>query len=558
MFSSHRLVDLIMKTDATQYPWTEELEKTVVHSLVTSFGLDFLLFKDKAGGEVDTINNARQDIWASDKEKQRYENREAYDSDKYHHKHIKKEDSTYKKVGKQDKQTQQNGRLHDPYRDAEMARNDPRNLDHVISAKEIHDDRGRVLSELDGIELANQSSNLQSTHESINKSMGETSIDDYLAKLPRLIDNNEKVLARHQKQLADMPRDTPAQRHEARKLEDKIRKKEETIETLKSVNPETMRKRDKEAREPYNQQINQEYYTSSKFLEAAGGAAAMSGVSMGARQMLGLVLAEVWFELREQLPKILEEMRVYFSLDDFMTSIKKTLQGIWLRVQSRFKDFLISFKDGAFAGVLSSATTTLINIFATTQKMAIKIIRELWGNLVKAIKLLIFNPQQLPFVDLCKTVTTILSVGAATVVGSMIYTQLLPLCSFPFGSELASFVSALAVGLITLGLNYFMLYSGLAKKLWAFVDSIMPHAASVRKFQDINAELDRYLTELGRIELNMDVDELTEFSLQLASCNDELQRGLFLKEEIDKRDIELPFEMGNRASTRKWLASKGK
>lgn len=55
-----------MKTAASQYPWAEELERTVVHSLATSFGLDFLLFKDKLGGEVDTINNARQGIWASD------------------------------------------------------------------------------------------------------------------------------------------------------------------------------------------------------------------------------------------------------------------------------------------------------------------------------------------------------------------------------------------------------------------------------------------------------------------------------------------------------------
>ncbi|RHW21291.1 hypothetical protein [Pseudomonas jilinensis] len=544
-----------MKTTATQYPWTEELERTVVHSLATSFGLDFLLFKDKVGGEVDTINNARQGIWASGKEKQRYENREPYDSDKYHDKYVEKKDSIYKKTGENDKISQQKGMLHDAYRDTTMARNDPRDLDHVISAKEIHNDPGRVLAELDGVELANQSSNLQSTHQSINRSMGETSIDDYLAKLPELIENHEKSLAGHQKRLASMPRDTPAQQHEARQLEDKIRKKEEKIKALKSVDSEAMRQRDKEAREPYNQQINQKYYTSSKFWKQTAGASAVAGLNMGTRQMLGLIMAEAWFELREQLPKTLEKLKTNFGLDAFMTSMQQTLQGIWQRIKLRFKDFLTSFKDGAFAGILGSATTTLFNVFATTQKMAIKIIRELWGSLVKAVKLLIFNPQQLPFVDLCKAVTAILSVGAATVAGTMIYTQLLPLCNFPFGSELASFASALVTGLITLGLNYFLLYSRLADKVWAFVDALMPHASSVRKFQAINAELDRYLTELGRIELNLDADELAEFAQQLASCNDELQRGLLLKEEIAKRDIELPYKIGNSASTRKWLAS---
>ena len=39
---------------ATAYPWAAEIEKTIVQSLVTTFGLDFLLFQDKIGGDVDT------------------------------------------------------------------------------------------------------------------------------------------------------------------------------------------------------------------------------------------------------------------------------------------------------------------------------------------------------------------------------------------------------------------------------------------------------------------------------------------------------------------------
>lgn len=544
-----------MNVAATQYPWTEELERTVVQSLATSFGLDFLLFKDNVGGEVDTIHNVRQGIWASDKEKQRYENREAYDSEKYHDRDINKEHSIYKTTGANDKLAQQNGTLHDAYRNTTMAYDEARDLDHVISAKEIHNDPGRVLAGLNGVELANQSSNLQSTHRSINRSMGEASIDIYLAKLPNLIAGHEKKLNFQKEKLSCMPRDTPEQQHKVRVLEDKIRGNEEKIRALKSVDPKAMRQRDKEAREPYNQQINQKYYTSSKFWKQTAGTSAVAGLKMGARQMLGLIMAEAWFELREQLPRILEKLKTEFSLDAFIASVQQTLQGIWRRLKLRFKDFLTSFKDGVFAGILGSATTTLFNVFATTQKMAIKIIRELWGSLVKAVKLLIFNPQQLSFVDLCKSITAILSVGAATVAGTMIYTQLLPLCNFPFGSELASFASALVTGLITLGLNYFLLYSCIADKLWAFVGALMPHAATMQKFQAINAELDRYLTELGKIELNLDADELAEFAQQLAGCNDELQRNMLLKEEIARRGIDLPYEMGNSVSTRKWLAS---
>jgi hypothetical protein len=208
-----------------------------------------------------------------------------------------------------------------------------------------------------------------------------------------------------------------------------------------------------------------------------------------------------------------------------------------------------------FAGVLGSLTTTLFNVFATTQAMAIKIIRELWGQLVKAIKLMVFNPDQLSFVEQCQAVTSLLSVGVATVVGTMAYTQLVPFLSFPFGTELAAFAGALVTGLMTLGLNYFLLHSTMARKLWAFIESLTPHAGTVREFQKINAELDRYLLELGRVEFNMDVDELQAFTQELEACNDEIQRSTILQKAVAARGIELPYEAGNATSTRNWLAS---
>ncbi|MFY9180386.1 MAG: hypothetical protein WAO12_11500, partial [Venatoribacter sp.] len=72
-----------MNTAFKKYPWVDELEKTVVNSLTTTFGLDPSLFKDKVGGEVDTVHNVRQGIYASGDEKKKYENKGAYNSDKY-------------------------------------------------------------------------------------------------------------------------------------------------------------------------------------------------------------------------------------------------------------------------------------------------------------------------------------------------------------------------------------------------------------------------------------------------------------------------------------------
>ena len=538
-----------MHAAAQDFPWAEELEKTVITSLTTSFGLDFLLFKDKQGGEVDTIHNVRNGVWATDAEKQRFEQRGEYDSTPYH------QHANYIATGQKDKASQAAGTLKDPYRNKVMAAHEQRNLDHVISAKEIHDDAGRGLAELSGVELANQSSNLQTTHETLNKSKKQTPINEYLDKLPGLISNHEKSLAGDRARLTQMPRETPQQQHEARALEDKIRKTESKVNELKAVDLEGMRKRDAEARALYDQQINATYYTSSKFLHQTARATGSAALAMGTRQMLGLVMAEVWFELREQLPALLDKLKHTFSLEAFVDSISNSLKGIWKRVQARFNDFLLAFKDGVFAGVLGSLTTTVFNIFATTQAMAIKIIRELWGQLVKAIKLMVFNPDQLSFVEQCQAVTSLLSVGVATVVGTMAYTQLVPFLSFPFGTELAAFAGALVTGLVTLGLNYFLLHSAMARKLWAFIESLTPHAGTVREFQAINAELDRYLLELSRLEFNLDVEELQAFTQEHEACNDEIQRSAVLQQAVEARGIELPFEVGNAASTRNWLAS---
>jgi hypothetical protein len=94
-----------MQINAANYPWAAELEKTVINSLTTSFGLDFLLFKDKFGGDVDTIHNARGGVWATDTEKQKYDERGVYKDvkDSYH------QHANYRATGARDAKLQDEG-----------------------------------------------------------------------------------------------------------------------------------------------------------------------------------------------------------------------------------------------------------------------------------------------------------------------------------------------------------------------------------------------------------------------------------------------------------------
>ncbi len=544
-----------MSTDIrADFQLTEELHKTIVKSLVTSFGLDFLLFEDKKGGDVATIHNVRKhqqgdkDIYIPDHIQHQLKN-DPYGSAPYHtHLH-------YKEKGKEDKKQQQAGQLHDSYRVQTMGKNENRQLDHIISAKEIHNDAGRLLAGLDGVELANQGSNFQSTHAYINNLKSASSIDHFVDEvLPKTLEKKRVSIASNQDKLESMPTKTAQQRNEKRKLEDRISKDKEHLEVLESIDTEQMKKMDKFARKKYDAQINHKYYASSKFFTDTACASAISGIKMGLRQALGLILAEVWFELKESLPLLYKENKSEFKLDEFLGKIKKLFSDIWSRVQNRFKNFLTEFKDGAIAGALSSVTTTVTNIFLTTQKTIGKLIREVWSSLVSAAKLLFFNPQKLEFGDLTKEVIRILLTGISVAMGVILNQHLASFMNFPFGTELAAFISAVVTGMMTLGISYFLDHSDVMQKVWSYLNRFKSNAKrTLEYFQKVNAELDRYLLELAEIEFNFNPQELACFADNLAATNSEYEKSLILSQEIEKRAIELPFESKNLDSARDWL-----
>lgn len=63
-------------------------------------------------------------------------------------------------------------------------------MDHTISAKEIHNDRGRVLAGLSGVDLANDPQNLKFTNAALNNNMKDKSIPEYIKWCE---DNPDKV-----------------------------------------------------------------------------------------------------------------------------------------------------------------------------------------------------------------------------------------------------------------------------------------------------------------------------------------------------------------------------
>ena len=165
----------------------EQYERVIMQSLITSFGLDFLV-RDQHGGDVDTIHNVRQIgkdeqmKYKNKRNEKAYNNRGKYNRDDFEKYHSNYK-TTYREIENaplEDEYTGKTIHFYAPSDDIQAS------LDHIISAKEVHDDRGRVLSGLDSVSLADSPENFAWTNNSLNKSMQYDSAEEYIAKHPEL------------------------------------------------------------------------------------------------------------------------------------------------------------------------------------------------------------------------------------------------------------------------------------------------------------------------------------------------------------------------------------
>ena len=584
-------------TAKPEFDWTGELEKTVVNSLVTTFGLDFLLFEDKRGGDVDTIHKAREyqkeikenknsTIHVSNKLKEQLDtngkNKDQYKKVQYDSQgnekinskgKVVKEDDYHRKSKlysdrkTEDKKQEDNRIMIDGYTGEKINANDIKKvrdgeefnyiteLDHVVAASEIHNDLGRILSGADAVELANSEDNLISTHWVINNAKNDHDFKTFLKKgggRDQKVEKMGKDIAQKKSELSN----SLLSQEERAKQEEELRVLERKKEILENLDEEKCLKIEKDARDKYNNKISWEYYAGSEFLKSTAIAAGNAGLKMGTRQALGLVLAEIWFELRERIPEIYQELKQKFTIVKFLEKIAQSLKNIFERVKERFKDLLSTFKDGVIAGFFGNISTTIMNTFLVSEKMVIKLIREMWTSIVSAIKVIAFNPENLDATELFKSVLKILGAGLATLLGTMLNAHLNTLLVFPMGDLISAFLSALATGVMTLAFGYFIETGFSLKGLWEAIASYKSkYEVMAEHMQEINEELDRYLLKWAKIEFNLDPNEIRVFADSLESCNSELERTLILKQEVSRRKLDLPFEQGDVQSGRDWLAS---
>lgn len=502
-----------------------EYERVIIESLITSFGLDFLV-GDQHGGDVDTIHNVRamgedsQLYYKNKKNQSDYQNRGGYNSAEYH------KDDRYININRKMSESKKNGTLEDSYTGKKVARNANIDLDHVIAAKEIHDDPGRVLAGLKGTDLANSEDNLKPTDRSINRSMQQMDIEDYLVKL-------ERERPQRQERINEL---------KAREsLSDKERNELNKLEKLESIDPDKMRAENEKARKAYDAKINKEYYTSRKFLSDMAGAAGKVGVKMGARQALGFIFAEVWFMAKYEI----QNMPPGCGLPDIFKAVGRGVQKGIENAKIKYKDLIDKFLEGFGAGVLASISTTICNIFFTTAKNLVRIIRQIYASVVQAGKVLLFNPDNLSMGERIKETMIILAAGASILVGTAVgeLIEMTPIGVIPvIGSIVQAFCSTLVSGLVSCSLLIVLDRSQLMNQVISFLNNIPSEVNNYAAIADVFEKLTAKLANLDIVKFESETKKYSSIAKQIEDCENEAELNDLLLSAYKRFDIQIPWK----------------
>lgn len=486
-------------TDNVMNSLFHEYEYVIVESLITSFGLDFLI-NDQHGGDVDTIHNVRQIdkddqmTYKSKKNKAAYDNKGAYDSYDYHR------HSKYKEKNREISKAKKEGTLIDAYTLDPVSPNDKTDLDHVISAKEIHEDRARVLANLNGTDLANAQENLQATNRHTNRSKKADSMDTYLQK--------------HGDEYSDQ----------------------------QTAN---MKKKDSIARKSYEAKLAKAYYTSASFAKDLTCASGKKSFQMGTRQALGFIFAEMYFCIKEELEKLNNGLN--YKLTDFLETIGTGIKKGYKSAKEKYADLFSKFLNGSIAGALSSLTTTLCNIFITTTKNIVQIIRQVYPSLTEAVKVLFINPDNYLFGERMRSVAKIIATAGSIVSGILVNEAIskTALHSIPeVGEIVEAFCGSFVTGIMSCSLLFFLDQDETINRLVTSLNGLHTVETEVNYYREQAKLLDIYSAELTNIDLDTFYYETNIYNSlrqKLETTKDEAELLVVLENAMNKIGIISPW-----------------
>lgn len=271
------------------------------------------------------------------------------------------QDPKYKEANKAMKEQQQSGNLKDEYTGKNINQNDNANLDHVVSRKELYENARRKQAGINTEDLANKDENLKPTNESLNKSKGAKSVEEYIRGREQrekdLREQNERANKKiDESNMSDVEKQKAKEKNNKR-LQDKL-----------DADDELMKKADKEARKAINRDI-------------AKGVAKETAKKAGKDAMKQMAVSALFSLLKEVMNGFVRFLKSQAkSFKSFLEEMKKAIKSFFEKITN-------VLQTGA-----SSVVGTIVNeifgpIVSTFKKLA-SLIKQGISSVMEAVRYL--------------------------------------------------------------------------------------------------------------------------------------------------------------------------
>ena len=224
------------------------------------------------------------------------------------------------------------------------------------------------------------------------------------------------------------------------------------------------------------------------------------GTSQGLQQALGTLLSEFITATFSEVKDIFSNGWKNGKYNDTWIEILKIRMGkIKNKLLKSWKNVATSFGTGTLSGFLSAIITALINMFVRTGKNIVRLIREGFMSLMKAVKTLLFPPEGMSLKQAAHEATKVLATGLVITGGILAGESISTLLNgIPFADTISIVLSGLISGLGSLFVVFML------DKLDLF---------------GVNAE-ERHLFIMGKLEKNIETDiEKMESTIQSLDLN---------------------------------------
>ena len=271
------------------------------------------------------------------------------------------QDPKYKEANKAMKEQQQSGNLKDEYTGKNINQNDNANLDHVVSRKELYENARRKQAGINTEDLANKDENLKPTNESLNKSKGAKSVEEYIRSREQrekdLREQNERANKKiDESNMSDVEKQKAKEKNNKR-LQDKL-----------DADDELMKKADKEARKAINRDI-------------AKGVAKETAKKAGKDAMKQMAVSALFSLLKEVMNGFVRFLKSQAkSFKSFLEEMKKAIKSFFEKITN-------VLQNGA-SRVVGTIVNEIFGPIVSTFKKLASLIKQGISSVMEAVRYL--------------------------------------------------------------------------------------------------------------------------------------------------------------------------